>query len=227
MRQRLGIAHALIGEPQVLVLDEPANGLDPAGIRWMRGLLRGYAERGGAVLLSSHLIHEVEQIADEIVVVGRGRVVAAGSKAELLARRRHVRPGRRTTPASPRRCAPTGLDLVLGRRARRRRRRGVGRRGGPGRRAPPRRAPAGGHQRTRGPVPGAHGRHAARRETSLPRSRRRRTSSHEHPTMLTARRLADRPLGHRSVPLGRLVEVELRKLVDTRSGRWLLSSRRS
>ncbi|HWL45990.1 MAG TPA: ATP-binding cassette domain-containing protein [Ilumatobacter sp.] len=85
MRQRLGIAHALLGEPQVLILDEPANGLDPAGIRWMRGLLRGYAERGGAVLLSSHLLHEVEQIADEMAVIGRGQIVASGTKAELLA----------------------------------------------------------------------------------------------------------------------------------------------
>ena len=84
MRQRLGIAHALLGEPQVLILDEPANGLDPAGIRWMRSLLRGYAERGGAVLLSSHLLHEVEQIADQMIVIGRGRIVASGSKADLL-----------------------------------------------------------------------------------------------------------------------------------------------
>jgi ABC-2 type transport system ATP-binding protein len=85
MRQRLGIAHALLGDPQVLVLDEPANGLDPAGIRWMRGLLRGYAERGGTVLLSSHLLHEIEMIADELVVIGRGKIVAQGSKAELVA----------------------------------------------------------------------------------------------------------------------------------------------
>ena len=63
MRQRLGIATALIGEPEVLILDEPANGLDPAGIRWMRGLLRDYADRGGTVLLSSHLLHEIEVIA--------------------------------------------------------------------------------------------------------------------------------------------------------------------
>ncbi|MDT9591952.1 ATP-binding cassette domain-containing protein [Nocardioides zeae] len=84
MRQRLGIAHALLGDPQVLILDEPANGLDPAGIRWMRGLLRGYAERGGAVLLSSHLLHEVEQIADTMLVIGRGKIVASGTKAELL-----------------------------------------------------------------------------------------------------------------------------------------------
>ncbi|MDP9822249.1 ABC transporter ATP-binding protein [Nocardioides massiliensis] len=84
MRQRLGIAHALLGDPQVLILDEPANGLDPAGIHWMRGLLRSYAERGGTVLLSSHLLHEVEVIADEMVVIGQGRVVAQGTKAELL-----------------------------------------------------------------------------------------------------------------------------------------------
>ena len=85
MRQRLGIAHALLGDPQVLVLDEPANGLDPAGIHWMRGLLRDFAGRGGTVLLSSHLLHEVEVVADELVLIGRGRVVAQGTKAELLA----------------------------------------------------------------------------------------------------------------------------------------------
>jgi ABC-2 type transport system ATP-binding protein len=85
MRQRLGIANALIGDPKVLILDEPANGLDPAGIHWMRGLLRGFADRGGTALLSSHLLREVEVIADELVVIGRGRIVAQGSKAELLA----------------------------------------------------------------------------------------------------------------------------------------------
>ncbi|HWU33304.1 MAG TPA: ATP-binding cassette domain-containing protein [Marmoricola sp.] len=84
MRQRLGIANALIGDPSVLILDEPANGLDPAGIHWMRLLLRSYAERGGTVLLSSHLLHEVEMIADEMVLIGRGRIVAQGTKAELL-----------------------------------------------------------------------------------------------------------------------------------------------
>ncbi|NYD58110.1 ABC-2 type transport system ATP-binding protein [Nocardioides marinisabuli] len=84
MRQRLGIAHALLGDPSVLILDEPANGLDPAGIRWMRGLLKGYADRGGTVLLSSHLLHEVEQIADEMILIGRGRVVAQGDKKSLL-----------------------------------------------------------------------------------------------------------------------------------------------
>ena len=84
MRQRLGIAVALIGGPSVLILDEPANGLDPAGIRWMRDLLRDYANDGGTVLLSSHLLHEIEVIADDIVMIGKGRIVAQGSKTELL-----------------------------------------------------------------------------------------------------------------------------------------------
>lgn len=84
MRQRLGIGVALLGDPSVLILDEPANGLDPAGIRWMRDLLRGYADRGGTVLLSSHLLHEVEIIADDLVVIGGGRIVAEGAKTELL-----------------------------------------------------------------------------------------------------------------------------------------------
>ena len=87
MRQRLGIAHALLGDPSVLILDEPANGLDPAGIRWMRGLLKGYADRGGTVLLSSHLLHEVEMIADEMILIGRGKIVAQGDKRTLLAER--------------------------------------------------------------------------------------------------------------------------------------------
>ncbi|MCO7239514.1 MULTISPECIES: ABC transporter ATP-binding protein [unclassified Aeromicrobium] len=84
MRQRLGIAHALLGDPKILMLDEPANGLDPAGIHWMRGLLREYADRGGTVLLSSHLLHEVQIIADELIVIGNGKIVAQGTKEELL-----------------------------------------------------------------------------------------------------------------------------------------------
>jgi len=84
MRQRLGIAHALLGDPSILILDEPANGLDPAGIHWMRGLLREYAARGGTVCLSSHLLHEVEKIADELILIGQGRIVAQGTKQELL-----------------------------------------------------------------------------------------------------------------------------------------------
>lgn len=85
MRQRLGLAYALLGDPGILVLDEPANGLDPEGIFWMRGLLRDFADRGGTVLLSSHLLREVEAVADRLVVIGGGRIVAQGDKAELLA----------------------------------------------------------------------------------------------------------------------------------------------
>jgi ABC-2 type transport system ATP-binding protein len=85
MRQRLGIAHALLGDPDVLILDEPANGLDPPGMRWMRDLLRDYAERGGTVLLSSHLLREVEMIADRLLIIRDGRIVAQGTQEELLA----------------------------------------------------------------------------------------------------------------------------------------------
>jgi ABC-2 type transport system ATP-binding protein len=84
MRQRLGIATALIGEPEMLILDEPANGLDPAGIRWMRAMLRDYADRGGTVLLSSHLLHEIEVVADDLVVIGNGRILLQGAKSDLL-----------------------------------------------------------------------------------------------------------------------------------------------
>ena len=85
MRQRLGIAQALIGEPRALILDEPANGLDPEGIAWMRRLLRDFADRGGTVLLSSHLLHEVQATVDHLVVISDGAVVAAGRLDDLLA----------------------------------------------------------------------------------------------------------------------------------------------
>ncbi|SDU76187.1 ABC transporter ATP-binding protein [Jiangella alkaliphila] len=78
MGQRLGLAAALLGEPAALVLDEPVNGLDPEGIRWIRGLLRSYADDGGTVLLSSHLMGEVAELADDLVVIAAGRIVAAG-----------------------------------------------------------------------------------------------------------------------------------------------------
>jgi ABC-2 type transport system ATP-binding protein len=85
MRQRLGIANALLGDPEVLILDEPANGLDPEGMRWMRGLLRDFAGRGGTIFLSSHLLHEVDAIADRLLIIRGGRLVAQGTRAELLA----------------------------------------------------------------------------------------------------------------------------------------------
>ena len=85
MRQRLGLASALLGDPEVLVLDEPANGLDPAGIRWLRDLLRSLAAEGRTVLLSSHVLAEVSQTVDRVVIIHRGKLVRQGSIAEVLA----------------------------------------------------------------------------------------------------------------------------------------------
>ncbi len=86
MRQRLGLAAALLGDPRVLVLDEPANGLDPQGIRWLRDFLRTLASEGRAVLVSSHVLAEVSQTADDVVVIARGRSVAQATLQEILAR---------------------------------------------------------------------------------------------------------------------------------------------
>jgi ABC-2 type transport system ATP-binding protein len=83
MRQRLGLAATLLGDPEVLVLDEPANGLDPQGIRWLRDFLRGAASQGRTVLVSSHVLSEVEQTVDDVVVIHRGRLVKSGSIASL------------------------------------------------------------------------------------------------------------------------------------------------
>ncbi|WP_246957475.1 ATP-binding cassette domain-containing protein [Brachybacterium sp. Marseille-Q7125] len=96
MRQRLGIGMALIGDPSVLVLDEPANGLDPEGIRWMRHLLRSFAEAGGTVLLSSHQLREVEATVDRLVVISEGRLVREGTLEELT-----VATGTRVSPLEP------------------------------------------------------------------------------------------------------------------------------
>jgi ABC-2 type transport system ATP-binding protein len=86
MAQRLGIAAALLGDPEVLLLDEPVNGLDPEGIRWIRGLLKDLAAHGRTVLVSSHLISEIAQTADQLIVIGRGRLLAQTTVAELSAR---------------------------------------------------------------------------------------------------------------------------------------------
>ncbi len=100
MRQRLGIAAALLGDPPVLMLDEPFNGLDPEGIVWMRGFLRSLAAEGRAVLVSSHLMSELQDTAGHLVVVGRGRVVADTSVADLLAAASAGRVTLRTTARS-------------------------------------------------------------------------------------------------------------------------------
>lgn len=83
MRQRLALATAIVGEPRVLIVDEPANGLDPAGIRWLRGFLRHTADSGATVLLSSHVLSEVERIADHVVIIAAGRVVHDSPLVEL------------------------------------------------------------------------------------------------------------------------------------------------
>jgi ABC-2 type transport system ATP-binding protein len=85
MGQRLSVAAALLGEPELLVLDEPANGLDPEGIRWLRNFLRSFAEGGGTVFVSSHVLAEVSQLADEVVIIHRGKLVAHQPVVELIA----------------------------------------------------------------------------------------------------------------------------------------------
>ena len=215
MRQRLGIATALLGDPQVLILDEPANGLDPAGIRWMRDLLTGFASQGGTVLLSSHLLHEIEVIADDLVVIGNGKIVASGSKEELLAAAgtlaRSTSPrdlahaleqagipstlagdGSVRTDADPARVGAValtaGIALTELRSAE-----GAG----------PRRH-----------VPVAHCRHPTRRSCGM-------TATIVPPDTIEAepaRRTAQ------PIPTTRLVKVELRKMFNTRSGFWMLIS---
>jgi ABC-2 type transport system ATP-binding protein len=90
MRQRLALATALLGDPPVLVLDEPANGLDPEGIAWMRGLLREFADHGRTVLVSSHVLSEVQQLVDQVVIVNHGRLVRQGTLAELSGQHQQV-----------------------------------------------------------------------------------------------------------------------------------------
>jgi ABC-2 type transport system ATP-binding protein len=84
MKQRLGLAAALLGDPEVLILDEPANGLDPEGVKWLRGLLRGLAGEGRTIFVSSHLLTEVAQTVDHVVIVNRGRLIADARLADLI-----------------------------------------------------------------------------------------------------------------------------------------------
>lgn len=109
MRQRLGIARCLLGDPALLILDEPMNGLDPAGVREMRVLLRDLAAEGRTVLISSHLLDEVEKTCDRIAVMDRGRVIRAGTVGELIAEQEHVLRVEVDDPAA----AVTALDGLL------------------------------------------------------------------------------------------------------------------
>jgi ABC-2 type transport system ATP-binding protein len=87
MRQRLGIAAAMIGDPRVLILDEPANGLDPEGIRWMREFLRAFASQGRTAFVSSHLLGEMEQLADDVIIIAAGKLIAQGTVAGVIGSR--------------------------------------------------------------------------------------------------------------------------------------------
>jgi ABC-2 type transport system ATP-binding protein len=98
MRQRLGIAQALIGDPHVLILDEPANGLDPEGIRWMRHLLKGLADQGRTILVSSHLLSEMELLADNLVIIAAGQLVRQGSVSDIVDSMSHQARVRVRTP---------------------------------------------------------------------------------------------------------------------------------
>ena len=213
MRQRLGLAHALLGDPEVLILDEPANGLDPEGMRWMRGLLRDFADRGGTVLLSSHLLYEVEAIADRLLIIGRGQIVAQGTREELLA-------GAGTLVRA---AEPASLLAALDA-------------------AQLRSAPSGDDGYIVDAEPDAVGRVAAEAGVALShlepvRERRARAA-----LLRTDRRRRSRLAAHGGRPMStvalpapvarpitrpglwRLTVVELRKMTDTRAGFWLLVS---
>jgi len=114
MRQRLGLAGALLGDPDALVLDEPINGLDPDGIRWMRGLLRALADEGRTVLLSSHVLSEVQQTVDDVVVIRHGRIVFDGALSDLEQGTARVRvdaaPGDRAALAAALTAAGAGVE---------------------------------------------------------------------------------------------------------------------
>ena len=212
MRQRLGIAHALLGDPQVLILDEPANGLDPEGIFWMRGLLRDFADRGGTVLLSSHLLREVEAVADRLVVIGNGRIVADGAKEELLAGVGHPCPRDWTRDALGAALAESAWSASRTR-------------------------PTARCSSSRAPRPSA-GVAAAEALvlTELHRRRRRRPGGavphpdlEQPPVTAVGGMSADRDdpractaLAARAPRSPRLTYVELRKMTDTRAGFWLL-----
>ena len=113
MRQRLGVAAALLGDPQVLILDEPANGLDPEGIRWMRDLLRTLAAQGRTVLVSSHLLGEMALLADDLVIVAAGRLAAQGTVASVIGSMTYLSRTLVRTPELEKLAAVLGRDVVV------------------------------------------------------------------------------------------------------------------
>ncbi len=113
MRQRLGVAAALLGDPQVLILDEPANGLDPEGIRWMRDLLRTLATQGRTILVSSHLLGEMEQLADDLVIVAAGRLAATGTVASVIGSMAYLSRTLVRSPELEKLAAVLGRDAVV------------------------------------------------------------------------------------------------------------------
>jgi len=113
MRQRLGVATALLGDPQVLLFDEPANGLDPEGIRWMRELLRGLAASGRTVLVSSHLLGEMEQLADDLIIIAAGRLIAQGTVASVTGAMPHASRTLVRTPDVAGLAAALGGDAAI------------------------------------------------------------------------------------------------------------------
>ena len=216
MRQRLGIAHALLGDPSVLILDEPANGLDPAGIRWMRGLLKGYADRGGTVLLSSHLLNEVELIADEMILIGHGKIVAQGDKQVAAGdghQREHVRhvAGRTTSwPGSSRRRASRPRPRVRAACVSRAPTVDVGR-------------AAAEHQIVLTDLRSGRG-GLEDLFLELTADAQRDDLDTRRSAGMTATAIEPTPLDISAtppVPMSRLVRVELRKIADTRAGLWL------
>ena len=117
MRQRLGIARCLLSDPTLLILDEPMNGLDPAGILEMRGLIRAFVDEGRTVFLSSHLLEEVERTCDQVAIIDRGQVVTQGSIAEITQGEQALLDDRRRRRGG----GPPGARLERGGRRRRRR----------------------------------------------------------------------------------------------------------
>src|SRR5688500_974869 len=113
MKQRLGIATAMLGDPRVLILDEPANGLDPEGIRWMRDLLKAFAARGRTVLVSSHLLSEMELLADDLVIIAAGKLVTQGPVEKIVGGMSTVAQVRVRTPKPDELLAELGDGVVV------------------------------------------------------------------------------------------------------------------